>query len=589
MVEEKKTNESFPGKVEGKVEFPGKVEGEKKFPGKVEGEKKEFPGKVEGKVEFPGKVEGEKKFPGKVEGKVEFPGKVEGEKKFPGKVEGEKKEIPGKVEGKVEFPGKVEGEKKELPGKVEGKVEFPGKVEGDKKELPGKVEGKVEFPGKVEGEKKFPGKVETEKKEIPGKVEGKVEFPGKVEGEKKELPGKVEGKVEFPGKVEGDKKEIPGKVETEKKELPGKVEGKVEFPGKVETEKKEFPGKVEKAPSTTESAPAKKPAEFVTFYNEAKRQFNSQDYEGALVNFNKAIDAIPENNSQMKTLIYSRGSCLKKLNRLEEAVADYTQCIALDDKYSRAYKARAGVYKAMDRLEEAIEDYSYCYLLDTISSGDMQMTPDGMDEVIQALSKRDAKAELKRRHEDKDYKRHLPSKQFIAFYFSTILSEKAAEYNPSKYSEQELTEFISKATPEGEVTLGDYLLMRGGLYKAEQRYTEAMDDFLEAAKEENHCHSMADACLEAATFLSLSGDTLEGLKYYEKVYPQKEKRSVNLLVKYASCLLEQEDDRYHAVFDEACTSFPTECDGFFHRGQVMYIENKTEEAIRVGEERVAHA
>ena len=54
-------------------------------------------------------------------------------------------------------------------------------------------------------------------------------------------------------------------------------------------------------------------------------------------------------------------------------------------------------------------------------------------------------------------------------------------------------------------------------------------------------------------------------------------------------MLEQEDDRYHAVFDEACTSFPTECDGFFHRGQVMYIENKTEEAIRVGEERVAHA
>ena len=588
MVEEKKTNESFPGKVEGKVEFPGKVEGEKKFPGKVEG-KVEFPGKVEGEKKFPGKVEGKVEFPGKVEGeKKEIPGKVEGKVEFPGKVEGEKKVLPGKVEGKVEFPGKVEGDKKELPGKVEGKVEFPGKVEGEKK-FPGKVEGKVEFPGKVEGEKKFPGKVETEKKEIPGKVEGKVEFPGKVEGEKKELPGKVEGKVEFPGKVEGDKKEIPGKVETEKKELPGKVEGKVEFPGKVEAEKKEFPGKVEKTPSTTESAPAKKPAEFVTFYNEAKRQFNSQDYEGALVNFNKAIDAIPENNSQMKTLIYSRGSCLKKLNRLEEAVADYTQCIALDDKYSRAYKARAGVYKAMDRLEEAIEDYSYCYLLDTISSGDMQMTPDGMDEVIQALSKRDAKAELKRRHEDKDYKRHLPSKQFIAFYFSTILSEKAAEYNPSKYSEQELTEFISKATPEGEVTLGDYLLMRGGLYKAEQRYTKAMDDFLEAAKEENHCHSMADACLEAATFLSLSGDTLEGLKYYEKVYPQKEKRSVNLLVKYASCLLEQEDDRYHAVFDEACTSFPTECDGFFHRGQVMYIENKTEEAIRVGEERVAHA
>ena len=375
-------------------------------------------------------------------------------------------------------------------------------------------------------------------------MEGKKEFPGKVEG-KKEFPGKVEGKVEFPGKVEGEK------------DFPGKVEGKAE-----------------------EKAPAKKPAEFVTFYNEAKRQFNNQEYEAALGNFNKAIDAIPKNNAQLKTLIYSRGSCLKKLNRLEEAIADYTQCITLDDKYSRAYKARAGVYKSLDRLEEAIEDFSYCYLLDTVSSGDMQMTPEGMDEVIQALAKRDAKAELARRHADKEYKRHLPSKQFVAFYFSTIASEKAAEYNPSKFTEQQLAELI--AAPQGDATVGDYLLMRGGLHKAEQRYEEAMADFLEAAKEESHCHAQADACLEAATFLSLSGDTIEALKYYERVYADKTQRSVNLLVKYASCLVEQEDERYRAIFDEACASFPGECDGFFHRGQVMYIENKTEEAIRVG-------
>ena len=500
---------------------------------------------------------------------------------FPVEEEKPKQEFPGKVEGKVEFPGKVEGEKKEFPGKVEGKVEFPGKVEG-KKEFPGKVEGKVEFPGKVEGKKEFPGKVEG-KVEFPGKVEGdKKEFPGKVEGEKKEFPGKgegkVEGKVEFPGKVEGDKKEFPGKVEGDKKEFPGKVEGKVEFPGKVEGDKKDFPGKVE--PKAEEKAPAKKPAEFVTFYNEAKRQFNNQEYEAALGNFNKAIDAIPKNNAQLKTLIYSRGSCLKKLNRLEEAIADYTQCITLDDKYSRAYKARAGVYKSLDRLEEAIEDFSYCYLLDTVSSGDMQMTPEGMDEVIQALAKRDAKAELARRHADKEYKRHLPSKQFVAFYFSTIASEKAAEYNPSKFTEQQLAELI--AAPQGDATVGDYLLMRGGLRKAEQRYEEAMADFLEAAKEESHCHAQADACLEAATFLSLSGDTIEALKYYERVYADKAQRSVNLLVKYASCLVEQEDERYRAIFDEACASFPGECDGFFHRGQVMYIENKTEEAIRVG-------
>ena len=60
-------------------------------------------------------------------------------------------------------------------------------------------------------------------------------------------------------------------------------------------------------------SPAKKSTSFVDLYNGAKKLFNAQKYEEALVQFNKAIEASPANNSQMKTLIYSRASCLKKL------------------------------------------------------------------------------------------------------------------------------------------------------------------------------------------------------------------------------------------------------------------------------------
>lgn len=60
-------------------------------------------------------------------------------------------------------------------------------------------------------------------------------------------------------------------------------------------------------------APAKKSTGFVELYNGAKKLFNAQKYDEALVQFNKAIEASPANNSQMKTLIYSRASCLKKL------------------------------------------------------------------------------------------------------------------------------------------------------------------------------------------------------------------------------------------------------------------------------------
>ena len=60
-------------------------------------------------------------------------------------------------------------------------------------------------------------------------------------------------------------------------------------------------------------SPAKKSTSFVELYNGAKKLFNAQKYEEALIQFNKAIEASPANNSQMKTLIYSRASCLKKL------------------------------------------------------------------------------------------------------------------------------------------------------------------------------------------------------------------------------------------------------------------------------------
>ena len=71
---------------------------------------------------------------------------------------------------------------------------------------------------------------------------------------------------------------------------------------------------VESIPKPAEEpAPAKKSPTFVELYNNAKKLFNAQKYEEALDQFNKAIEASPENNSQMKTLVYSHASCLRKL------------------------------------------------------------------------------------------------------------------------------------------------------------------------------------------------------------------------------------------------------------------------------------
>ena len=67
------------------------------------------------------------------------------------------------------------------------------------------------------------------------------------------------------------------------------------------------------APAPSPASAPKPTQAFVTHYNAGKKLFNAQNFEGALEEFDKAIEVSPEGNSQLKTLIYSRASCLRKL------------------------------------------------------------------------------------------------------------------------------------------------------------------------------------------------------------------------------------------------------------------------------------
>ena len=378
--------------------------------------------------------------------------------------------------------------------------------------------------------------------------------------------------------VEEKKEEI--KVEEEKKEEK-KEEPKVEEE-KKEEKKPEEP-KVEVVDKPTD-APVKKSSEYIEYYNAAKKLFNAQDYENALVNFDKSIEASPKNNPQMKTLVYSRASCLKKLNRLQESLEAYSRCIELDSKYSRAYKARCNVYKLLDMPEKAMEDISFCYLLDTISKGDMIPAYEETEELITILAGKKTKEEIRHRYEDGTYIYHLPNTRFITFYFNTLMSEKYSDYNTSKLTIDELKEHIANYDKEKETeyTLGDYYLMLGGELKAKACYEDASKAFSEACKEENGCKDMNSAYLENATFINLTGNNRDAAKFYEKCYADPEmKKNVNLLVKYASCLLELGDNRYHSVFDEAVDLNPSLPDGYFHRGQLLFIENDIPRALAV--------
>ena len=110
-------------------------------------------------------------------------------------------------------------------------------------------------------------------------------------------------------------KELQGEVKAESPVKSEESDSKPEV-APVPEPKVEVPEpKVETIPKPTEE-PTKKSPSFVELYNSAKKLFNAQKYEEALDQFGKAIEASPENNSQMKTLVYSHASCLRKLVRV---------------------------------------------------------------------------------------------------------------------------------------------------------------------------------------------------------------------------------------------------------------------------------
>mgnify|MGYP000291404043 CR=1 FL=1 len=153
------------------------------------------------------------------------------------------------------------------------------------------------------------GKKAAENEEKSPGWRGDVPFSVEVS----DVPVEAVQEKELQGEV---KAESPVKSEESdsKPEVAPVPEPKVESVPEPKVESVPEP-KVETIPKPTEE-PTKKSPSFVELYNSAKKLFNAQKYEEALDQFGKAIEASPENNSQMKTLVYSHASCLRKLVRV---------------------------------------------------------------------------------------------------------------------------------------------------------------------------------------------------------------------------------------------------------------------------------
>ena len=87
-------------------------------------------------------------------------------------------------------------------------------------------------------------------------------------------------------------------------------------------------------------------------------------WKNSLVILNYILDKEPHNSPHV--YLY-RGMALEKAGKLERALEDYNQAIALDPSYSEAYNNRGLLYQKKGRRDNAIEDFNRSILLDPSS------------------------------------------------------------------------------------------------------------------------------------------------------------------------------------------------------------------------------
>ncbi len=101
--------------------------------------------------------------------------------------------------------------------------------------------------------------------------------------------------------------------------------------------------------------PNKKGKGYEYFFNRAQDKFEVANYEGSILDYNKALRLSP---TQI-CLVYSmRGNAKRNLGDFEGAIADQNKALDFDPLYADGYFNRSSAKFMMGDFDGAIEDYS---------------------------------------------------------------------------------------------------------------------------------------------------------------------------------------------------------------------------------------
>ncbi|KAI9058970.1 ADP/ATP carrier receptor [Trametes sanguinea] len=235
----------------------------------------------------------------------------------------------------------------------------------------------------------------------------------------------------------------------------------------------------------------------------------------------------------------------------DKVVEDCDQALALDKNYVKALNRRATALEALDRLEEALRDFTAAAILDKFQN---MAAAESVERVLKKLATKQAQ-EI---HASRE--KRLPSHMFTSAYFGAFRPRPLPELpeNPS----------------QGDQTLRMALeaLSASDYAHAFTLVNEALEQGISSDA------GKAEALNLRGTFKFLMTD-IDGAKEDFLKSLELDPSLTQTWVKIASVWMEQGDPKKaFECFEEAIKHNPNDPDIYYHRGQVLFIMNEFTEA-----------
>ena len=121
--------------------------------------------------------------------------------------------------------------------------------------------------------------------------------------------------------------------------------------------------------------------------DEGNEAFKNGNLDQAFSLYSEALVVDLENKTTNSKLFFNRATVAAKLKKWNQAIADCTSALSLDDSYTKAYLRRAKCYMELAKFEDAIRDYEKLHRMDRSNFEYRQLLSQAKNELKKSLRK----------------------------------------------------------------------------------------------------------------------------------------------------------------------------------------------------------